>query len=198
MENLKLIQTHFPDWKVFLYLGADIPAHFVSKVLQYPQVVLRYTQRTGHIVSLYRFLPLDEEGVECMIVRDADSRVHGRDRWAIHAFLESSYGVHAIRDHPWHTTEILAGLWGVKKGAITSIGDLLQPYIGRSGKFGIDQDFLREVVYPRVKTNLLVHTSQTFRYSEEEVQASFPTAWTDAQYCGKVENIGTRFSFFRR
>ena len=71
---------------------------------------------------MYRFLALDEEGVELMMVRDADSRIHVRDRWTIHTFVESKHKAHVIRDHPEHKTPILGGLWGLKRGLLESVG----------------------------------------------------------------------------
>lgn len=48
---------------------------------------------------MYRFLTLDEDDVELMMVRDADSRIHVRDRYTIHEFVKSDHKAHAIRDH---------------------------------------------------------------------------------------------------
>ena len=198
LENLRLIWTHFPEWKVFIYLGADVPAHYIAKLLKHSQVILVHTRHTGSILMMHRFLALDEEGVECMIVRDADSRVHVRDRWAIHRFVASSQKAHAIRDHPYHNTHILGGLWGLKRGLLPSVGEFVRPYLDQPWGFGKDQEFLRDVLYPRLKQDLLVHTSQSFRYSDEETHEAFPLAWTEASYCGKAENLPGIFSFFRR
>lgn len=198
LENLRLIWTHFPEWKVFVYLGADVPTHFIAKLLHHSQVILRHTGQTGPVLMMHRFLALDEEGVECMIVRDADSRVHVRDRWAIHRFVASPQKAHAIRDHPYHTTEMLGGLWGLKRGLLPSIGEFVRPLLETPWAFGMDQAFLANTLYPRVKSDLLVHTSQTYRYSEEEVHEPFGLAWSEAQYCGKAENLPGRFNFFLR
>ena len=51
--------------------------------------------------------------------------------------------------------------------------------------------FLSEALYPILKERLLVHTSQSYRYSNEEVHAPFPWAFTDACYCGRVEGDQT-------
>jgi hypothetical protein len=85
---------------VFVWLGADVPAHFIQKLLQFPPVVLRHTAKTGPVLMMYRFLSLDEDGVELMMVRDADSRIHTRDRWTIREFEKSHHKAHVIRDHP--------------------------------------------------------------------------------------------------
>jgi hypothetical protein len=81
---------------------------------------------------------------------------------------------------------MLAGLWGVKRGVFgNGITSILNPYLVPSG-FGKDQDFLSKEVFPFIKEDILVHTSQDYRYSKEETIIKFPLEWTDAMYCGKI------------
>ncbi len=186
LENLKLIALHFPDWSVFVYLGNDVPDHFQTILQGYSQVRLRHTSQNGPILMMHRFLAIDEPGVECMMVRDADSRIHFRDRHAIQEFVKAPQIAHAIRDHPYHTIEILGGLWGLKTCDV-SMTDLVKPHLTTEWGFGKDQLFLRSELYPLIKERLLVHTSQTYRYSDEESHAPFPWLFSEACYCGKAE-----------
>jgi len=186
LENLKLISTHFPEWSVFIYLGNDVSDAFQTKLQENRQVRLRQTTQSGSILMMHRFLAIDEPGVTCMIVRDADSRVHFRDRHAIQEFLNAPQIAHAIRDHPYHTIEILGGLWGLKSCDV-SMTKLVKPHLTTEWGFGKDQMFLRSELYPLIKERLLVHTSQTYRYSESEVHAQFPWSFSEACYCGKAE-----------
>lgn len=196
MENIRLINEHFPDWKIFVYLGNDVPESFISKLRTNPSVILRHTGVDGHKNSIYRFFAIDEPSVTTMMVRDADSRVHWKDRWAIRNFIESSSGVHIIRDHIEHTIQILAGLWGIKKSALSfSIQDAYKewtPIFAGSGDkndpngFGIDQNFLKMVLYPRLASSVLVHYSNN-RLMIGEVGIEFPFEWKNDVYCGRVE-----------
>lgn len=197
LENLKIVQQHFPEWAVYIYLGSDTTSLFTSKLLRYPQVRLRHIGATGPILMMYRFLAIDEPDVDIMIVRDADSRVHVRDRWAIQEFMSSEKRAHAVRDHPYHFTPILGGLWGLKRGLIPSMGELVAPHLHKQWSHGKDQHFLADYVYSALKSDLLVHTSQPhLRYSEEETHAPFPWNWSDAMYCGKAENLPRYLNFF--
>jgi hypothetical protein len=90
-------------------------------------VIHRPTGKIGPILMMYRFLPIDEPEVELMMVRDADSRIHVRDRWTIHEFIKSQHKAHVIRDHPYHTTPLMGGLWGLKKGLVDSVGKYVHP-----------------------------------------------------------------------
>lgn len=191
LQNIQQIRTHFPEWAIYVYTGTDVPPWFLER-LATANVRIRPSGQTGPILMMYRFLAIDEPDVDAMIVRDADSRVHYRDRFAIQEFIASGFKAHAIRDHPYHTIELLGGLWGMKKSVdLPSIAPLVEPYLHTPWKFGDDQFFLRESVYPKLKNYLLVHTSQTYRYSKEETHAPFPWGFSEACYCGKAEGNQT-------
>jgi hypothetical protein len=196
LENILLINTYFPDWRIFVYLGNDVVESFINKLRANPTVVLRHTGVDGHKNSIYRFFAIDEPSVTTMMVRDADSRVHWKDRWAIRNFMDSKYGVHIIRDHVEHTSNILAGLWGAKKQAVSfSIREMYSnwtPTFAGSGSkgdpngFGIDQNFLKLELYPKLQPNALVHYSNN-RLMMGEVGVEFPFQWKNDVYCGRIE-----------
>jgi len=83
IENLELIREHFPSWKTFVYIGNDVPIHIIERIQQFENTVIKYTNDTGANNMIHRFYAIDEPDVQRMVVRDADSRVHERDRWAI-------------------------------------------------------------------------------------------------------------------
>lgn len=191
LRNIEQIHTHFPGWAIYVYTGADVPSWFLD-MLGRADVRVRPTGKTGPILMMYRFLAIDEPDVDAMIVRDADSRVHHRDRFAIQEFIVSRFKAHAIRDHPYHTTPLLGGLWGMKKSVdLPAMAPLVEPYLDKPWRFGDDQLFLRDIVYPKLMKYLLVHTSQSYRYSDEETHAPFPWAFAEACYCGKAEGNQT-------
>jgi hypothetical protein len=122
LQNIDLIGRHFPEWKVYLYTSPDVDAEFLQQVVQYSNVVLRPTGKLGIINMVERFFAIDEPDVEIMFVRDADSHVHWKDRWAIRSFLSKPhFHAHAIRDHPEHTSSLMGGLWGIRKTAKINI-----------------------------------------------------------------------------
>ena len=87
-------------------------------------------------------------------------------------------------------TPLLGGLWALKKGSVIPyMGDLVNPHLESLWAHGKDQVFLANVVYPLLKDRLLVHTSQQFRYSNEEIHRGFPWNFTEACYCGRVEGV---------
>lgn len=194
LENIQLASVHFPDWQVVVYVGSETPATYIRTLEVLPNVRVRLTGIVGHRNSLYRFFAIDEPGVDLMMVRDADSRIHWKDRWAIHRFLESGKTAHIIRDHQDHSTAILAGLWGLRKGVLPRpIRDMVAEWVPEhagSGDaadplgFGIDQNFLKLVLYPQITSDALVHYSFNCLYAGEHAE-KFPFEWTDALYCGQ-------------
>ena len=67
------------------------------------------TEKNGKI---WRFLPLGDPTVSMFAVRDSDGRLSLREKAAVEEWINSSLPFHAMRDHPVHSSPILAGLWG--------------------------------------------------------------------------------------
>ena len=116
VENIQLINHHFPDWHIYIYAGADVPAEWNTTFRTYPNVVVIETGILGALNMIQRFFAIDVPGVDLMMVRDADSRVHWKDRWAIREFVrQPQFVAHTIRDNKNHTASIMGGLWGLRK-----------------------------------------------------------------------------------
>lgn len=190
LENIIIIHKHFPGWDIFVYVGNDVPEWYVDQ-LKSKGVIIRYTNEVGSINMIYRFLAIEEPGVELMMVRDADSRVHWKDRWAIREFVKSPYIAHTIRDSPVHVIPMLGGLWGLKRSGGIPVYSCFQHYKDNQQdiSMGKDQTFLNLYIWYRVRNNLLVHTSITYN-SGYDVLVQFPFEWSNDIYCGRVEPLG--------
>jgi len=193
VENIHLIHKHFPGWGIFIYFGADVDAQTVDVFRSAPRVFLRFTGELGAVNMVHRFFAIDEQGVELMMVRDADSRVHWRDRWAIREFEKSTaFVAHAIRDSYVHRVTLLGGLWGLRKSSGLHIRTLYEEFKANpdSAKLGHDQDFLAFGVLPHIKGNILAHVGNNAPYDSKETHIEFPFPPQDNFYCGKVESPG--------
>jgi len=186
--NIELINKHYPTWLIFVYIGNDVPNEFVEKIRSYPNTIIRYTNETGLVNTMYRFFAIDEAGVDVMFVRDADSRVHWKDRWAINNFLKSSKKCHIIRDHYCHDIAMLAGTWGMRKIEGLNMRELFDNFMKNPTENikGIDQDFLKLWFYPKINTNVLVHHSNDY-ILVGELAVKFPFEWSHDIYCGRVQ-----------
>ena len=193
IENIDLIRKHFPEFYTYVYIGNNVPDSFVIEMRARPKIILRFTHETGPRNMIHRFFAIDEPEVDVMFVRDADSRVHWKDRWAIREFLNTpSARLHIIRDNPEHATAIMGGLWALRKTEGIHIRTLYDEHRRSDPKghgMGLDQDFLIDCVYPKFTSSMMIHSSQTWRYRPFEVLSPFPFAYTNDIYCGKIENI---------
>ena len=191
LENLELIRRHFSGWKVYVYTGADVPDTYKDTLRSYPMVVLRETGQLGRINMIYRFFAIDEVGNDTMFVRDADSRIHWKDRWAIRDFLNRpQYVAHTIRDNKEHTARMMGGLWGLRKQSGIHVKTEYEVFKKNEvdHHHAHDQNFLIDRVYPAVKPKLLVHKCQEAPAFSEEHVLLFPFAYSNDVYCGRIEN----------
>jgi len=195
IKNIDLISLHFPDWKIYIHVAPDVEASMIETLRQRPNVILRETGVTGAINMIHRFYTIDEPDVDIMFVRDADSRIHVKDRWAIREFLRyPQFIAHTIRDHKSHKTEIMGGLWALRKSAGINIHEKYASYKdpGWGARNGHDQCFLTDVIYPLVFPRLLIHYSCGCLLSNE-TGVKFPFLWTNDLYCGRIETPTTKF-----
>ncbi len=190
LENIALITAHFPTWKIYIYTGSDVTETMMKQLESYSNVVIRPTGISGAVNMIHRFYAIDEPDVDLMMVRDADSRVHWKDRWAIKQFLsQTQYIAHTIRDNREHTAPLMGGLWALRKSSGLNIHAEYSDYkedIARGRFLGHDQNFLMDVVYPKVVGGLLVHYSNGRKFADETA-VEFPFVWTNDVYCGRVE-----------
>ena len=135
IENIKIINKMFNDWFIYIYYN-NVPIDDLEKMQELQNVVLIKSKYDNANTTLDRFIPIDDPNVEIMFVRDADSRIHDRDIWAIKQFIESDNKFHIIRDHIWHGTLILAGLWGIKRGLLNfNIGESINNFVINKKKY---------------------------------------------------------------
>ncbi|XP_046400121.1 uncharacterized protein LOC124166578 isoform X2 [Ischnura elegans] len=113
--------------------------------------------------NMWRFLPMADPLVDVFISRDLDSRPSEREVAAVNDWLNSNLTFHIMRDHPFHTPKILAGMWGAvvypKREELFNL-TLTMMAKGRKAKSkGLDQIVLKEVLWPAAKESLKQHDS---------------------------------------
>jgi hypothetical protein len=96
---------------------------------------------------------------------------------------------HTIRDNIEHTAAMMGGLWGIRKTAGLTIRDEYSSYKEdreKGHRHAHDQNFLGDVIYPKVVSRMLVHYSNGRRKIGEDA-VEFPFDWSNDIYCGRVE-----------
>lgn len=146
LENITIVREQFPDFEIYVYKGICDPSWELPS-----GVTIIETGREGGINMFHRLLPLTF--AEVGFTRDTDSRITDRDQWCIRQFLSSDRSYHVIRDHYYHKSKIMGGLFGWKNLLSIPIDT------NREFTYGDDEAFLASNVYPLIRDQLLVHTN---------------------------------------
>jgi hypothetical protein len=157
IRNAELAKEIYSDWICRYYIGRSTPQQTIDTLSLFDNTEVIVMDVDGDWTGMFwRFYPAGEQDVDVVIIRDCDSRLNNREKDAVNEWLNSDKGFHIMRDHPYHTTEILGGMWGSKKGVTPNIKQQIESYI-KGDFWQVDQNFLRDIIYPIVKNNSLVH-----------------------------------------
>jgi hypothetical protein len=184
IENAKLRLQIYPDWKTIVYLGQSVPSSTVAVLRRIDNTELIFMDQPGNWTGMFwRFLPAFDEKIDVMLSRDADSRLSSREGDAVAEWLASDKDFHIMRDHPYHNTAILGGMWGCRNNLLNRLE--IAMVVPEDGNFWqVDQNFLREYVYPKVKEYSFIHDS--YRLLDENQSKSFPTERTNSGFVGEI------------
>lgn len=156
LRNADFIRTSMPTWTMRAYCGNEVPVD-LNNALRAQGCEVFVQDTTWHRNGMFwRYMPLGEEGLQHIAFRDADSRMGPRDIVALQHWIASEFPAHIIRDHPFHQTPILGGLWGIdnSKVRMESFWNIAHRY---DKNFGEDQRFLAKYVYPEIHKHALIH-----------------------------------------
>ncbi len=87
-----------------------------------------------------------------------------------------------MRDHPWHGSQMLGGMWGCKGFALPSFIDLMLEW-NQEDRWQTDQDFLNTSIYPRIVNDAMIHASF---FKLEPWAQDFPTPRSGVEFVGQV------------
>lgn len=157
IKNADLALDIYPDWVCRFYVGKSTPDEIILELTKRKNTEIFVMHEEGDWTGMFwRFSPADEPDVEVMISRDCDSRLDEREKAAVDEWLSGDKGFHIMRDHPYHATEILGGMWGVKNGVLFGMKKAILEYT-KGNFWQVDQNFLKQVIYPVIVNNACVH-----------------------------------------
>jgi len=155
--NAELSKVIYPDWICRYHCGETVPDEIISKLQSMDNVeIINRKEDCNWTGMFWRFEDASDPKVDIMISRDCDSRLCNREASAVKEWENSDKKFHIMRDHPSHGVPILGGMWGAKKSAVSNMVELINSYV-KGDFWQVDQDFLREVIYPIVKDDSVVH-----------------------------------------
>ena len=188
--NAKDAAKMYPDFECWFYIHYEtVPKETVLSLFKMDNVKILFKMGDLAVIKpmMWRFLAIDDPEVEVMMSRDTDTRLLQREKLAVDEWLASDAAFHIMRDHPYHDTQILGGMYGVKKmPEIPSWKGLIDPFT-QWGDRNYDQYFLANVIYPIVKEKAMIHA--TFFRIEGDTCRFFPIEY-DAEYRFVGEYIG--------
>jgi len=189
LENSKIALNLYSGWTIYVYHDYTVNQFFLDQLRQNGVVTINIEQSNHENLpaKMWRFLPVKDLNIDCVIFRDADSILTQRERDLVTQWLESDKSVHIIRDHPLHIAPILAGMFGIKRNSfhiLSKIMDEITPKI-KQRPIDYDQVFLADYFYPRIIKMALIHVS-FFKYWAEEV-IKIEAVSDGYNYIGSVE-----------
>jgi hypothetical protein len=186
LKNLQQIETLFPNYKVWIYLGNDVPIGYIEKYKLFDNVTLIHHNFTGGRLTAYRYFILDK-GFDVVLIRDADSRFGKRDIWCIHNFLNCVYKIFTIRDNEAHNHVLMAGLTGFKGFHIKNIQELYNNFIDRKNQdyYWNDQHFIAKHIFEPNINDIISYTSYHKFNEKETIEIPFLHD-NKADFCGCV------------
>ncbi len=157
IKNAELAKKYYPDWICRYHIGKSTPNKYIEELNNFSNVETILRPEDGDWTGMFwRFFDASDLSIDAMISRDTDSRLNNREAYAVEEWLSSGRKFHIMRDHPYHRTEILGGMWGVRSHYLGDMRNLINQYV-KGNFWQVDQDFLKEVIYPIVKNNCMVH-----------------------------------------
>jgi hypothetical protein len=183
IRNADLTKKIYPGWISRFYCGTTVPKDII-KYLENKECceVVMMNEPGDWRGMFWRFYPASEDNVDVMISRDTDSRINMREKLAVDEWLKSNKSFHIMRDHPWHGTPILGGMWGVRGNILKDMKDMIDKYI-KGDFWQVDQNFLKEYVYNIIKDDCFVHDSF---HSYEDFKKPFPNKRNGQEFVGEA------------
>ena len=161
-RNAEQAQTFFPDWICRYYVGSNTPENTINTLKEYPNTeVIEMGIEGTPTAMLWRFESIDDPDVEIMMPRDTDCRFSHREVEAVKDWMASGKGFHIMRDHPYHATAMMGGMWGMRTDVMdVPMKTLVKRYLEdpeTKDEKGMDQLFLARYVWPTAERDNLTH-----------------------------------------
>lgn len=152
----------YPGWRCRFFVDHSVPAETIRRLRAHGADVIAVDEEAAQWPGpMWRFLAYDAPDAQRVIFRDTDSVISPREVGAVAEWQASGLPFHAMRDNGSHTELLLAGLWGVVRGALPVMRDMMRDYMQKpvTNHHFADQFFLRSHVWPYARTQILQHDS---------------------------------------
>lgn len=181
IRNAELTPIIYPGWVSRFYCSKSVPKEIIENLISLPNTEVIIMDVEGDWTGMFwRFYACED--CDIVLSRDTDSRLSIREKIAVDEWLKSDKDFHIMRDHPYHNTLILGGMWGSRNGILRNIKNLISEF-NKGNFYQVDQNFLKEKIYPLVINNSFIHDS-FFNY--ESNNTKFKTDRINQEFVGEV------------
>lgn len=185
LKNADLAKEYYPDFECWFYIHKPtVPEEIISQLSIKPNVKIFF--KDGDLNTskpmMWRFEAILNPDCEIMMSRDTDTRILLREVLAVREWLKSDKSFHIMRDHPHHSSNIMGGMFGVKKNLNVNWEKLMNE-CQQYGHRDYDQHFLAEKIYPLIVNDSMIHAT----FSRRETHAKpFPIPYEkDFKFVGE-------------
>ena len=183
IKNAELREETYSDWKIRVYLDESVPRRVVSDLERLGCEIVDMSD--SKIPGMYwRFLAIEDPSIDVVCIRDSDSRLSMREKYAVNEWMNSDKILHIMRDHPHHGYPIMGGMWGYKNHEQpTCISLALFSFLSSRGAFKKmdDMDFISRLYYKN-QGKFLVHDDWN-RFNDAK---PFPTGRDGKRFIGEI------------
>ena len=185
LKNVNLAQEVYPEWICRIHIGSNTPTGIIDSLNNFPNTELIFRSEPCDWTGMFwRFEDASDPSVDVMICRDVDSRLTRREKNAVDQWLDSDKNFHIMRDHPYHATHILGGMWGVRGGLLSDMKNHIKKYV-KGNFWQVDQNFLREIIYPLIKDQAFVH-DEFFGNHFDKITYAYPNKRDEKHFIGQA------------
>ena len=159
IDNALAAPTVYPGWTARFYVDETVPSDVRVALAELgAELVMEPPGQPMRQRLTWRFKVANDPAVGRFLVRDVDAVVNPREAWAVTQWIASDRWFHVMRDWWTHTDLMLAGMWGGVAGVLPNLANLLTAYKPKVMETPhIDQIFLRDCVWPLIRSHCLVH-----------------------------------------
>jgi hypothetical protein len=163
IENLDFIRSQgLIDLKPYVYVCPSI-AEPVSALLSEHSdsvVVLDEVVKNTAVGMFSRFNIFHETELSSASIRDADSLLTLTEVYILKNWLSSERSAYTIRGCDKHVMPIMGGLFGIRNTEFNMFLGFVDRYRHKyCFRYGDDQKFLADYIYPYIKGKLIVYTN---------------------------------------
>lgn len=184
IENAVLAKTLFPDYEVFIYYNQTVPKKIIDFLKKQGNVTLipKNNNENSFSNSVWRYAPMFEKDIDVLLIRDADSRLSKREKEFVDLWLNKTNKNFCIFREFGSTNDypMGGGTIGIKNSFCNN-NTLKTKFTNAKWahrydnknikKFWLDIDYLKQVVYPFVKNDLIIFMNKELgnqKYGDEK------------------------------